>query len=123
MDGIQLLLQVVSRRISTLLVDNKKHHVFAEQLAAHADVDGSFLSVASQNPDLDAGLLEGVDRLWDAVLQPIFDGRGAEEVKVLLDELGGLVQLFSTITTDGRLRLVVDLIPLLELVLRDLAHG
>ena len=64
-----------------------------------------------------------MDRLWDAVLQLIFDSRGTEEIQVLLDEFGRLVDFLLAIARHGRLRLVEDLVPLVELPVRDFAHG
>ena len=41
--------------------------------------NGSFNLVPSSDPDLDARPLKVLDRLWHTILQPIFDGGGAQK--------------------------------------------
>lgn len=63
-----------------------------------------------------------MNRLGDAILQPILDGRGAQEEEVVLDDLSRLVQLICASAANRRRRRVEDLVPFLELLLGNLAH-
>lgn len=47
------------------------------------DVDGRLLLVSGQHPDLDVGPHQSGDGLWYAGLQPVLDGRGAQQHQVL----------------------------------------
>ena len=69
-------------------------HRFRNQATRQADIDSRFLTITGQDPDLDVGLLQGVNRLRHAVLKAIFDSGSSEEVKVVFNEFRGLVQLF-----------------------------
>jgi hypothetical protein len=63
------------------------------------------------------------DGVWYAFLQLVLDGGRSKKGKIVLDELGSLVQFLGTIPTDGRLGFVVDLPPFLKLILGDLTHS
>lgn len=71
---------------------------------------------------LDAGLLEDVDGLWDAVLQLVFDGCSSQQEQVLLDEFGDVVEGGSASHDLGG-RFVVQARPLPVLLQRDLSTG
>ena len=53
--------------------------------------------VASRNPDLDASFLEVSDGLGYAVLEPILNSGGAQEVKLALDAFAGSVDLLLAV--------------------------
>ncbi|KAI6767160.1 hypothetical protein HG531_011520 [Fusarium graminearum] len=99
------------------------HHILAEKLATHTDIDGSLLSISSKNPDLDVSLLQSVDCLGNTILKTILNGSGAKQEKVLLNDFRGLVDFISTVTTDRHLGSVVNLVPFLEFVLWNFSHG
>lgn len=122
LDRIELLHQTFPRGLHRFLIHDDQGHILADELARHSDIDSSLLSVASQNPDLDARSLESVDSLWDTVLKPVFNGSSTEEEEVLFNEFGGLVEFLASVV-DCRSGLVVDPRPLLVLVLGNNTHG
>ncbi|GKT53098.1 hypothetical protein ColTof3_00437 [Colletotrichum tofieldiae] len=121
-DGVEFLLNVVARCFRALFVNNQKHHVLTKQLATHANVDGGLLAIARQHPHLDTGLLERVDGLRDTVLKTILNSCSSEKVKVVLNDLGRLVQLVCTVTANGGAGLFKYLEPFLELLLGNFTH-
>ena len=96
-------------------------HRLGNETTRHADVDGRLLPVARQDPHLDAGLLQRVDRVRHALLQLVLDGRRAEQKQVALDDLGRLVERLGA-AVDGRSGAGMDRGPLAVLVLGNVAH-
>jgi hypothetical protein len=86
-------------------------HRFRYQSARHANIDGSLLSVPSQNPNLDSSHLQRMYRIRYAILEFIFNGSCAKQEKIFLDQFRSLIQSFST-TINSIRSLIVNSNPL-----------
>ena len=58
-----------------------------DEFAALADLNGRLLFVACEHPDFHVGFNQHVDRFGHAVLQLIFDRRGAHVTEVALQRV------------------------------------
>jgi hypothetical protein len=89
-----------------------KIHRLRNETAGHADVNSRLLSIASQNPYFDAGLLKRMNRIRDTLLQLVLDGSGPQQKQVLFNHFGRVIQSLTTPIDRGR-RLIIDHRPLL----------
>mmetsp|Transcript_1248 Transcript_1248/g.3760 ORF Transcript_1248/g.3760 Transcript_1248/m.3760 type:complete len:684 (-) Transcript_1248:1219-3270(-) len=95
-----------------------ERHAGSEELARLADLDGGLALVASEHPELDAGLGERRDRLGHADLELVLDGRGADDGELSLGGVRGAGEEGVAILECDTRGLVVVLVPGLPLVLR-----
>lgn len=103
-------------KLSQLLFDfglrdavNDEHidHVIGQQLTRIADVDCSLLFVTRQHPNLDARHLQVRNRLGNAVLQLILDGRHADKSHITFNLLVDCFKfVFAAIRSDSRFLLL-----------------
>ena len=76
------------------LLQDKHIHLIMQQLAREANVDGCLNFVTSENPDLNTCLLDIVDCPTHLILELVFNSRRANQIKVDLDQLSNLIDLF-----------------------------
>jgi hypothetical protein len=93
-----------------------KVHRLRDQATRHSNVDSRLLAITGEHPDLDASHLESMDRIWNSVLQLVFNCRRTEEEHFLLNDFSRLIQSF-TATIDCLCRLIIDRGPFLVLLL------
>mmetsp|Transcript_82026 Transcript_82026/g.240803 ORF Transcript_82026/g.240803 Transcript_82026/m.240803 type:complete len:619 (-) Transcript_82026:845-2701(-) len=99
-------------------------HILGEQPARPCDADRSFHLVARENPDADSREAQLLDGFGHLVLQPVLDGRGAQELQgtARLQLLGQARDLLSFVG-DQRLRLRVAGVPSVVMLLAKCARG
>mmetsp|Transcript_30175 Transcript_30175/g.57950 ORF Transcript_30175/g.57950 Transcript_30175/m.57950 type:complete len:865 (-) Transcript_30175:203-2797(-) len=130
LDGRQLALQLHLHQLVRLLrqravghAHHVLHHVVQQQAARRPDVDGRLHLVPRQHPHVDAAGLQLLNRFRDAVLQLVLDGGGAQQLQVLLNELGHLLQLLGAVVQrrpcEGKLFLELRPLLLAHLALRQ----
>ena len=79
------------------LVDADELHLVGEELTGVANVDGRLLLVTSEDPDFDAAGCQVGDAPRHALLQLVFDGRGANDLQVHLHLFGHLGQVLGPV--------------------------
>ena len=100
---VEAALQRVARVGRRRLAHHQHAHRLRDEPAGVPDVDRRLLPVAREHPDLDPRGLQRGDRLRDALLEPVLDRRGAQQLQVPLHLLrGALERLDAAVHARGR---------------------
>lgn len=114
----------LGRQVSIVFVDleTDKIHVVVQQIAGKANVDGCLDLVAREYPELNPGIAQQPNGIWDAVLKTVFDGSSSQQGQVSFDLIGYLLKLLLAVF-QRRGGHVVFFPKLAVLLLRELLLG
>mmetsp|Transcript_30860 Transcript_30860/g.80928 ORF Transcript_30860/g.80928 Transcript_30860/m.80928 type:complete len:487 (-) Transcript_30860:1406-2866(-) len=84
-EPVGLSKQLTASLFRSRAIDNDEHHLLGEEAAGKADVDGRFLLVSSEHPNLHASLGKSCNSVGHTNLEFVFNCSGANNLKILLN--------------------------------------